>query len=57
MAGTAALQMACDYVRAHPEKSVLVITSDIARYTRNTSAEPTQGAASVAMLISANPLF
>ena len=55
--GTAALMMACDYVRAHSEKDpqVLVIASDIARYGLATPGEVTQGAGAVAMLVSANP--
>ncbi len=55
--GTAALMMACDYVRAHAEKDpqVLVIAADIARYGLNTPGEVTQGAGAVAMLVSANP--
>lgn len=55
--GTAALMMACDYVRAHVEKDpqVLVIAADIARYGLATPGEVTQGAGAVAMLVSANP--
>lgn len=55
--GTAALMMACDYVRAHADlqPQVLVIASDIARYGLSTPGEVTQGAGAVAMLISANP--
>lgn len=55
--GTAALMMACDYVRAHTEKNpqVLVIAADIARYGLATPGEVTQGAGAVAMLVSANP--
>ena len=55
--GTAALMMACDYVRAHAEKDpqVLVIAADIARYGLATPGEVTQGAGAVAMLVSANP--
>ncbi|MGX7349880.1 hydroxymethylglutaryl-CoA synthase [Dolosicoccus paucivorans] len=53
--GTAGLQAACDYVRLRPERKVLVITSDIARYGLNTPAEATQGAGAIALLVSANP--
>ena len=55
--GTAALMIACDYVRAHAEKNpqVLVIAADIARYGLATPGEVTQGAGAVAMLVSANP--
>lgn len=52
---TAALQMACDYVRLRPERKVLVIATDIAKYGLESAGEPTQGAGAVAMLISANP--
>lgn len=54
-AATAALQMACDYVRLRPDRKVLVISSDESRYGLATSGEPTQGAGAIAMLISANP--
>lgn len=53
--GTAAFQVACDYVRLRPDRKVLVVTSDIARYGLNTAAEATQGAGAIALLISANP--
>ncbi|MGI1668833.1 MAG: hydroxymethylglutaryl-CoA synthase [Neptuniibacter sp.] len=52
---TAAIQMACALVARQPEKKVLVIASDIARYDLGTSGEATQGCGAVAMLISANP--
>lgn len=52
---TAALQLACAYVARKPEKKVLLIASDIARYDLDTAAEATQGAGAVAMLISARP--
>ena len=46
---TAALMMARDFVRVHPEQTAIVIGSDIARYGVNTAGEVTQGAGSVAM--------
>ncbi|NLJ17932.1 hydroxymethylglutaryl-CoA synthase [Globicatella sulfidifaciens] len=52
---TAALQLACDYVRLRPERKVLVIATDISRYGLDTSGEPTQGAGAIAMLVSAKP--
>lgn len=52
---TAGLQMACAYVASHPERKVLLIASDIARYDMHGAAEATQGSAAVAMLISAKP--
>jgi len=52
---TAAIQMACSLVARQPEKKVLVIASDVARYDLDTPGEATQGCGAVAMLISANP--
>ncbi|WP_207063843.1 hydroxymethylglutaryl-CoA synthase [Motiliproteus sp. SC1-56] len=52
---TAAIQMACALVAREPEKKVLVLASDIARYDLNSSGEATQGCGAVAILISANP--
>ena len=52
---TAALDYARLHVQKHPESKVLVIASDVARYGVNTPGEPTQGAGSVAMLISKDP--
>ncbi|WP_415903114.1 hydroxymethylglutaryl-CoA synthase [Neptuniibacter sp. QD29_5] len=52
---TAAIQMACALVARQPEKKVLVVASDIARYDLDTSGEATQGCGAVAILISANP--
>ncbi|BDZ43562.1 hydroxymethylglutaryl-CoA synthase [Paraoerskovia sediminicola] len=53
--GTAALQMAAALVARDPSEKVLVITSDVARYDVGSSAEATQGAAAVAMLVTADP--
>ena len=52
---TAALMMATDFVRLHPNETAIVIGSDIARYGINTSGEVTQGAGSISMLIKADP--
>lgn len=52
---TAALMMASDFVRLHPEQTAIVIGSDIARYGLNTGGEVTQGAGSISMLIKADP--
>lgn len=54
-AGTAGILSACDYVRLNPERKVLVIMSDIAKYGLNSGGEPTQGAGAIAILITANP--
>lgn len=52
---TAALQMAKDYVTLHPDRSALVIGSDVARYGLATGGEVTQGGGAIAMFITANP--
>ncbi|GAA3019239.1 hydroxymethylglutaryl-CoA synthase [Tetragenococcus solitarius] len=52
---TAGLQFAKDHITLHPDKKVLVIATDIAKYGLKSGGEPTQGAGAVAMLISTNP--
>lgn len=52
---TAGLHMAMAMLRQYPEKKILLIASDIARYGLKTSGESSQGAGAVAMLLSANP--
>ena len=52
---TAALHYAELHVGNSPESKVLVIASDIAKYGIQTPGEPTQGAGSVAMLVTQNP--
>ncbi|GHN19512.1 hydroxymethylglutaryl-CoA synthase [Lactobacillus delbrueckii] len=52
---TASLQVARDYVRAHPHHSAMIIGSDIARYGLATAGEVTQGAGAISMLIKENP--
>lgn len=52
---TAGLQAAYDFVALNPDKKALVIATDIARYGIKTPGEVTQGAGSVAMIISQNP--
>lgn len=54
-AGTAALQQAHDYVALHPDRKVLVIAADIAKYGLSTGGEPTQGCGAVAMLVTKEP--
>lgn len=51
----AALQAAMGLVERFPQKKVLVIASDIARYEIKTPGEVTQGSGAIALLISANP--
>jgi hydroxymethylglutaryl-CoA synthase len=53
--GTAALQLAMPFLRQHPDKKVLLIASDIARYGLKTAGESSQGCGAVAMVLSANP--
>lgn len=53
--GTAALQLAKDYVQNHPDRKVLVIAADIAKYGLRSGGEPTQGCGAVAMLVTADP--
>lgn len=50
-----ALQNCLDYIRLNPAKKAIVIASDNAKYDLNSTGEYTQGAGSVAMLITANP--
>lgn len=52
---TAAIQFARGQVVLEPEKAVLVIAADVARYGLKTAGEVTQGAGAVAMLITAAP--
>jgi hydroxymethylglutaryl-CoA synthase len=54
---TAALQFAAALVVRDPAQKVLVIASDIARYELGSSAEATQGAGAVAMLVTADPVI
>lgn len=54
-AGTAALQQAHDYVALHPDRKVLVIAADIAKYGLASGGEPTQGCGAVAMLVTKDP--
>jgi hydroxymethylglutaryl-CoA synthase len=53
--GTLAIQLALPFLRQHPNKKVLMIASDIARYGLNTAGESSQGCGAVAMVLSANP--
>ncbi len=54
-AATAALDYAKLHVQAHPQKKALIIASDIAKYGIGSSGEPTQGAGSIALLVSQEP--
>ena len=52
---TFALQMAVSMIKQNPNRKVLVIASDIARYGLHTRGESSQGAGAIAMLVSADP--
>ena len=52
---TAAIQLALPMLRENPQKKILVIAADIARYGLETSGESSQGGGAVALLLSANP--
>ena len=54
-AATAGLQFAIGLVRRDPTHKVLVIASDISRYDLDSPGEATQGAAAVALLVTADP--
>jgi len=52
---TVALQLALPFIRQYPDKKVLLIASDIARYGLCTSGESSQGCGAIAMVLSADP--
>lgn len=52
---TLALQLAMPFLRQHPDKKILLIASDIARYGLGSVGESSQGCGAVAMVLSANP--
>lgn len=52
---TSALHFAMASAALQPEKKVLIVASDIARYGLGTPGEPTQGAGAVAMIVSSSP--
>lgn len=54
---TAALMIARDFVRVHPDQTAIVIGSDIARYGVNTPGEVTQGAGAVSLLVKKDPVI
>lgn len=53
--GVAALNMAYNHILANENSKVLVITTDIAKYGKNSSGECTQGAGATAFVICKNP--
>lgn len=50
-----ALQTTLDFIRLNPTKKAIVVATDNAKYDLNSTGEYTQGAGSVALLITANP--
>jgi hydroxymethylglutaryl-CoA synthase len=50
-----ALQTTLDFIRLNPSKKAIVVATDNAKYDLNSTGEYTQGAGSIAMLITANP--
>lgn len=52
---TAGVLMALAVVRQRPDRRVLVVASDVARYELGSAGEPTQGAGAAALVISAEP--
>ncbi len=52
---TAGLQMALPMLSADPNKKVLLIASDVARYGLESTGESSQGGGAVAMVLSQNP--
>ena len=53
--GVDALQNCIDFVKLNPAKKAIVVTTDFAKYDLNSTGEYTQGAGSVAMLVTSNP--
>ncbi len=53
--GTAGLQLALPFLRENPNKKVLLIASDIARYGLKTTGESSQGCGACAIVLSVNP--
>jgi len=52
---TAGLQLGLALIKQNPQKKVLLLASDVARYALQSTAESSQGAGAVAMLLTANP--
>ncbi|MBN1464304.1 hydroxymethylglutaryl-CoA synthase [candidate division KSB1 bacterium] len=53
--GAGGLSLALPYLLHHPDRKVLIVAADIARYGIGSIGEPTQGAGAVAMVLSTNP--
>ena len=53
--GVDALQNCVDFIKIHPTKKAVIVTTDFAKYDLNSTGEYTQGAGAVAMLVCSNP--
>ena len=53
--GVDALQNCLDYIKLNPNEKAIVVTTDVAKYDLESSGEYTQGAGSIAMLVTENP--
>ncbi len=53
--GAGGLSMALPYLLHHPDRKVIIVAADVARYGLGSTGEPTQGAGAVAMVLSTNP--
>lgn len=53
--GAGGLAMALPYLLHNPDRKILIVAADVARYGLGSIGEPTQGAGAVAMLLSTNP--
>ena len=53
--GVDALQNCIDFIKIHPAKKAIIVTTDFAKYDLNSTGEYTQGAGGVAMLVCSNP--
>lgn len=55
LAGLNGVLAACRFVALEPDRTAIVVASDIAEYARGSSGEQTQGAGAVAMWVEAKP--
>ncbi len=53
--GVGGMALALPYLLQKPDRKVLLIASDVARYGLGSAGEPTQGAGAVALVLSATP--
>jgi len=53
--GAGGLALALPYLLQHPDRKILIVAADIARYGLESVGEPTQGAGAIAMVLSTSP--